>query len=330
MRLVLALPHLLALDPAILARMPGLARIAASADAPLCVEAGLEAACVAAAGAPADASLAHLAATGAGFDPGTATVLFADPVTLVAGRDDILFRGRVDDLADSDARTLVAMLNAHFESDGIVFHTPRPDAWFVTADTARTLTTTPPTAIRGAIYPHLPRGDAAKSWRRWLSEMQMLLHEHAINAKRERTGLAPVTGVWIWGGGRQDWQDPLPGTVWIAPAGRAGDAVRGLARRAGRTAIAPPASLAAVDGAAGVHAVLPPAHTADDVAALDTAWLAPAAAALARGTLDAITLIGDAGGAAWRWDARRPAFLRRLRHRFAAPPFVVPAPAADA
>jgi hypothetical protein len=326
MRLVLALPHLLAFDPAVLARLPGLARIAAAAGTPVRVEAGLESAWIVAAGAPADASLAQLAAAGAGLDAGAAAILFADPVTLVAGRDDVLFRGRVEDLTEAEAQTLVALLNAHFASDGVVLHAPRANAWFVTADALRTLATTPPAAIRGAIYPHLPRGEAAKAWRRWLSEMQMLLHEHAINAKRERAGMAPVTGVWIWGGGRQDWPDPLPDTVWVAPAGRTGDVVRGLARRAGRGAITPPASLAAVAPADSVHAVLPPALTADDVAALDAAWLAPAADALARGTFDTITLIGDAGGAAWRWDARRPAFLRRLRERFGAPPFVVPLP----
>lgn len=330
MRLVLALPHLLAFDPATLARLPGLARIAASAGTPRRVEAGLETAWVAAAGAPADASLAQLAASGAGMDAGAAAILFADPVTLVAGRDDILFQGRVDDLTASHAHTLVALLNAHFADDGVVLHAPRPDAWFVTAEAVRTLATTPPAAIRDAIYPHLPRGEAAKAWRRWLSEMQMLLHEHAINEERERAGLAPVTGVWIWGGGRQDWADPLPDAVWIAPDGRLGDAVRGLARRAGRSAIAPPASLAAVSPTTAVHAVLPPARAADEVAALDAAWLVPAADALARGTFDTITLIGDAGGPAWQWEARRPAFFRRLRERFGAPPFVFPVPETDA
>jgi hypothetical protein len=79
MRLVLALPHLLAVEPAILAGMPGLARIAAFADAPACVDAGIDAAFAQDAGAPADASLAQLAAIGAGICPSDA-ILFADPV----------------------------------------------------------------------------------------------------------------------------------------------------------------------------------------------------------------------------------------------------------
>lgn len=325
MRLVLALPHLLALDPAILAAMPGLARIAAVAGMPATVPGGIEAAWAQAAGSPADASLAQLAALGAGFDPGAAPVLFADPVTFVAGRDDVLYRGRVDDLAEADARTLVALLNAHFGPDGVAFHAPRADTWFVTAETARTLTTTPPAALRGAIYPHLPRGDAAKTWRQWLSEMQMLLHEHAINAAREGAALAPVTGVWVWGGGRQDWSATLPEAFWIAPEGRAGDLVRGLARRAQSCAVVPPRSFPDLNSAAAVHAVLATAHNAADAAALDAAWLTPAEEALLRGDIASIVLIADAGGAALQWRAYRPPFIWRVRHRFGVPPFALPA-----
>lgn len=326
MRLVLALPHLLAVDPAILAGMRGLARIAAWAGSPAIVHDGLVAASARAAGAPADASLAQLAALGAGFDPGATPILFADPVALVAGRDDVLFRGRIDDLTDAEAQTLVALLNTHFAPDGVEFHAPRADAWFVTAESARTLTAIPPARVRGAIYPHLPRGEGAKSWRRWMSEMQMLLHGHAINATREAAGLAAVTGVWVWGGGRQDWQTPLPDTTWWAPAGRDGDVVRGLARRAGRAADVPHASFTRLEPAPCVHAVLPPARAAAEAQALDAAWLVPAADALARGDIESITLLADAGGTAWQWEARRPAFLRRLRQRFDAAPFTLPLP----
>jgi hypothetical protein len=329
MRLVLALPHLLAVEPAILAGMPGLARIAAFADAPACVDAGIDAAFAQAAGAPADASLAQLAAIGAGLGPSDA-ILFADPVKLVAGRDDVLFGGRVDDLAAEDAQALVALLNAHFAADGVRFSAPRADTWFVTATSARALTTAPPAILRGAIYPHLPRGDDATTWRRWLSEMQMLLHEHPINEARERAGRAPVTGIWIWGGGREDWDAPLPAADWYAPDGRAGDVVRGLARRAGRDAALPRDALASMGPASALHAVLPPTRSETEATALDGAFLAPAAAALARGDLESIVLIADAGGPAYRWQATRPSLARRLRHRFGMPPFALPAADLDA
>jgi hypothetical protein len=330
MRLVLALPHLLALEPAILARMPGLARIAAFAGVPECVHAGIDAAFAQSTGVPVDASLAQLAARGAGAPPSAAPILFADPVTLVAGRDDVLFNGRVDDLADADAQALIALLNTHFQADGVTFSAPRADAWFVTALSARALTTTPPAMLRGAIYPHLPRGEPAKSWRRWLSEMQMLLHEHPVNETREQAGRAPVTGIWIWGGGQEDWPAPASDAVWCAPAGRAGDVARGLARRAGREATLPLAALADVGPATALHAVLAPAHSATDAIALDASFLAPAATALARGDTQSLVLIADGGGPAYRWRSHRPPLTQRLRHRFGVAPFAPPAADLDA
>ena len=48
---------------------------------------------------------------------------------------------------------------------------------------------------------HMPSGRDATFWAAWLSEKEMLLHDHPLNQAREREGLAPVSGFWLWGCG---------------------------------------------------------------------------------------------------------------------------------
>lgn len=241
-----------------------------------------------AAGAPAGTPVAPLAALGAGFDPADAYVLRADPVTLVAGRDDVMLAGRVDDLAAEDAAAIVRTLGAHFAADGLAFHAARPDAWFVTARErvpvdADTLEPEEP------IQPHLPRGDHASTWRRWLSEMQMLLHDHAVNASREAAGKAPVTGIWISGGGVAPRSLDVHASI-EAPAGRAGDVARGLA------SMATPAN--------GADAIAIASNEGDALRRI-----AEALAALEGGTLAELVVVANGT----RLRATRPSWWRRMR-----------------
>jgi len=47
---------------------------------------------------------------------------------------------------------------------------------------------------------HLPEGPRGAEWRRWLTEAQMLLHEHPLNQQREARGLRPLNALWLSGG----------------------------------------------------------------------------------------------------------------------------------
>ena len=177
--------------------------------------------------------MAPLAALGAGFDPvATATSLRADPVTLVAGRDDVLLAGRVDDLAPAERTPCIDALNRHFAADGLVFRAARRtrgSSW-----RARRMRSTPLrqlAAVRGAIATLLAAGDARGTWRRWLSEMQMLLHEHPVNAEREAAG--PRQRDRDLGVGRRrcaDAEAHYRVDLRMRRAGRDGDVARGLAR----------------------------------------------------------------------------------------------------
>ncbi len=47
----------------------------------------------------------------------------------------------------------------------------------------------------------MPSGPDARELRRLMTELQMLLHEHPVNARRARVGLPAVNAVWVWGSG---------------------------------------------------------------------------------------------------------------------------------
>jgi len=261
-------------------------------------------------GAPDPRATAPLAALGAGLDVGAAYVLRADPVTFVAGRDDVLLAGRVDDLTAEDAGSLLDTLNRHFAEDGVVFHAPRADAWFATSSQHVPVEADPP-RVNAPIGARMPRGPHAAAWRRWLSEMQMLLHEHPVNERREAAGLPPATGIWISSGGTlPDASSKPPLSIHAAPS-RAGDVAIGIARLARATAGPPPARFDALGRTGDALVVIP--HV-DDAEALARDWLSPALAGLTRGALDHLAIIAT-NGRAHRYESSRPSWWRRLRAR---------------
>jgi hypothetical protein len=48
----------------------------------------------------------------------------------------------------------------------------------------------------------MPAGEDATAYLKLTSELQMCLHEHEVNLRREAEGLLPINSVWFWGGGR--------------------------------------------------------------------------------------------------------------------------------
>ena len=313
MRLVLTLPGLVAADPP--PAWPALARLLAAAGPPVPEPRGLAAALAAEYGVSApggrDVPLAPLLAAAAGAAVDDAYWLLADPVTLVAGRDDVLLAGRVDDLAADETTALLATLNAHFAADGIAFVAPAPSAWFVRMDATPALVTpAPDTAAGRPLRELLPEGGDAPRWRRWQNEIQMLLHAHPVTQARDAGGRAAATSVWFWGGGRAG--DAMPAGA-IATWG--GDRVAvALARAIDAPARPLPAEPAAVLAtAAPVHVVVLPAAAV--AAPLAGAYFAAAWTALLAGRVGEVAVIADGAGTAWRWTARRPGFAARVAAR---------------
>jgi hypothetical protein len=261
-----------------------------------------------------DWPFAALRVAALGVDPGADAWIAADPVTLEAGRDDVHLLGPVADLLPDEAAALVATLNAHFRDDGLAFLAPRPGQWFVRAAAAPELKTRPLDVACGrTLRDLLPSGRDAPRWRRWQSEIQMLLHAHPVNLAREAAARPLVNSVWFSGAGTRPAPTPRAVATWAG----AGIGVA-LAVHVGRPAHAAPdvLDLSQADPDATTLVVVPDGTPGLD--ALERRVAAPAWDALARGAVDAVTLVADGAGAAV-WTARRPRAWQRLAIRMRRP-----------
>jgi hypothetical protein len=156
--------------------------------------------------------------------------LHADPVHLRPDRDLLrLFDASHLGISRAEADALVAALNGHFVGDGLRFHAPVADRWYVECATPPRLDTTSLARVDGRhIDGALPTGPDASRWAALMSEAQMLLFQSPMNRAREAAGRPAVNGLWCWGGGI--WQVPA-----TPPALALGSAplLRGLAAAAG-------------------------------------------------------------------------------------------------
>jgi len=240
--------------------------------------------------------------------------LAADPATLVVGRDEAALSAIVDDLTAAQAAAIVATLNAHFVDDGLAFVAARPDAIFARAAVAPRLTTRPPAANLGEpLRVRLPAGPDAPKWRRWQSEIQMLLHEHPVNAERETSGRPPVNSLWFsFGGTLPPQPSPAPSIRTFADAGVA----MACAAHIGMPARGVPSNLvAALDDGAGANCVLVALPPDIALSAAERSWAAPARDALSVGRIADVSILAAHAGDAVCWHAARPRLWQRIAAR---------------
>lgn len=236
--------------------------------------------------------------------------LRVDPVHLRVDTDHArLFGPQVLALTAAEAGALVARLNDQLGDDPAI-EAPAPGRWYLRLGHAPALDTWPLPVVAGRnVNPFLPAGADAPSWRGWLTEIQMLLHDAPVNAEREAAGRLPANSVWPWGGGARPRTATAPARVIAADP-----LTRGLARLAGAAAVADADGAALREGPAGTTLVAdfgarePLVHGEIDawleaVARLEHTWLAPALAALRAGRLQRLEL--EAG------DGRRFTLARR-------------------
>ncbi|HKW81799.1 MAG TPA: hypothetical protein VJQ49_12390 [Casimicrobiaceae bacterium] len=246
--------------------------------------------------------------------------LLAQPVTLVVAGDDVRLDAVVDDLPGEDAAALVATLAAHFSAE-LDFFAPRPQRWLVAAHEPQRLDTEPVAAALGqSILPLLPAGPDAQRWRRWQSEMQMLLFEHPVNVARERAGRAPANGVWLSYGGSSGPAKPCAATLCTDD-----ELLRDLARARGARVLPCPASFSAwreshTDPASLVWLPAIDARQAKSaLAAIDRDWAAPLAAVLNAGSIGGAGIVVGGRRRALVFAPRRRSWLARWRDRLASP-----------
>ena len=123
----------------------------------------------------------------------------ADPVHLQLQRSrSLLLAAPALAITAAEAAALAETLNTHFAADGIVLNAAQPTRWYCTHSEAAAITSPTLTALAGR---PLPRAQLAGPWHRWLTECQMLLHEHPVNNAREQRGDPVINSLLLWGGG---------------------------------------------------------------------------------------------------------------------------------
>jgi hypothetical protein len=127
----------------------------------------------------------------------------ADPVHLRVGQDAVaLHDPAVLDITRDEADSLLEALRALFSADGLEFHAPSPERWYVRVPAGELPRTVPlQDAIGRNVFGMLPRGTGRINWAAALTEAQMLFAGHEVNARREAQGLPAINSVWFWGEG---------------------------------------------------------------------------------------------------------------------------------
>jgi len=198
------------------------------------------------------------------------------------------------DLTAPEASELAAALSADFGASGYQIEVRHPERWYVRCPVAPQMQTLCPALCAGVLdEQHLPSGPDAPTWRRLITEAQMLLHEAPVNVARAAAGKLPANAIWPWGGGRLPHLERGPYACVLA----ADPLALGLARATGAQALlmpAPPvdAIAQAVRSAASLIVAAGAATPAvNSLRACEENWFAPLAAALDAGTIGRLRIL---------------------------------------
>ncbi|MGY3264815.1 phosphoglycerate mutase [Lysobacter sp. HA35] len=208
----------------------------------------------------------------------------------------------IGDMLGLDAETAEALLRPLrplFGDAGMPIDAGRPNAWYLRLAPGSPLPAfiSPDDALGSDLFDQMPQGAEGKRWRALMSEAQVLLHHHPVNADRLNRGLAPVNSIWFWGAGR------LPDHVTTRYASiRSHDATVGAFAQLAGASFAPPGAW-----------TTPEQNLAVDLRyerrldRLSADWIEPALVAVASKQVATLSLMWADGA---RFDVRRSQSLR--------------------
>jgi hypothetical protein len=267
--------------------------------------------------------VAALSALGEGMDTGTAYWMRADPVHLQLQRDSFLLDQVIAFQDPAQAQALALDFNQVFSADGMTLVLSDGQRWYLRLEKPPAVVTVPVAMALGRdINDLLPHGGDALHWHRVLTEIQMLLHTHPINAMREAHGDSPVNSLWFWGGGILPQHMPQRPdlAVWANDA-----LMRGLAHVHGCACNALPGSPQFLqDQPALNHVVVLDALCwpflgrdvelwAERLQQLDHAWFEGLLQTLRSGKISTLTLYLSGGGGVWKYELTRWSFYKFWR-----------------
>lgn len=252
--------------------------------------------------------------------PGTGSWCVAMPVHLAPGVDHLRLASLAQaTLDDEDAGELGATVQSHFGGEGFSLHPCIAGAWLLRFNKVIACVTQPPDAAVGHnVHDFMPTGPDGARIRSLMNEIQMLLHEHPVNERRERARRLPVNAWWLWGFGERPQDSQVTAcTQWDL---RTDDAwLRGLWHAQG--VAAGPAAATVPEPLRRDALIALSQPTADrgeeSLAAVDAGLLSWLCAQLRSGAIERLDLL--AGDVAVRVDSmarfrfwRRPAALADL------------------
>ncbi|MDE2397660.1 MAG: hypothetical protein KGM91_19680 [Burkholderiales bacterium] len=138
-----------------------------------------------------------------GLDPGTLAWGLLTPAHWHLGTDQVsLGDPEALGLDEAGSRELFEAVRTLFTSEGFVACWGAPLRWYVAHESLATLRCASPDRVIGRnVDRWLTEDPAVRLVRRLQNEVQMLLHEHPINQRRQAQGLPAVNSFWLSGCG---------------------------------------------------------------------------------------------------------------------------------
>lgn len=126
--------------------------------------------------------------------------LHADPVHMVAGMDHVQLASTVRLSAEESAALCAHLLQLN--TADLEFASTTQGNWYLWSKRMlRVSTHSPQHAANSRLDDSMPTGSDGRVLRALMSEVQMALHDHAINRVRERRRELAANALWLWGQG---------------------------------------------------------------------------------------------------------------------------------
>ena len=203
------------------------------------------------------------------------------PGTWIAAADPVYMEPRLDrlflhvlgpeDISRSEMRRLFDGLQETLGTDGALGFARLGSFGYVRATQPIVTAAIPPALVDGRNPDQsLPSSDTAADTLKLISEIEMTLHGHPVNAERMACGQPPVNSLWIWGGGYA----PERSSVRVPPLFADDSTLRGYWESVNGSAEAWPGTIdACLDACANGFVAVMPADSRDS-AELQTGLLA--------------------------------------------------------
>jgi hypothetical protein len=133
----------------------------------------------------------------------TVWIAAADPVYLEPRLDHLCLHAQdAEDVPPADLRALIDHLQATVaDSRNLGFARLGSCGYLCAQDPIATSDSPPEVVHLDLPNEYMPAGKDADRYRSLVSEVEMALHDHEVNLRRQAQGLQPINCLWIWGGG---------------------------------------------------------------------------------------------------------------------------------